>query len=672
MKRYFILILAIILGSSLWAQNEMEVSLSKEDSLLLLQLEELEDVVIIGKTSKQSPTQNKLASIDQYLDDDNRINMIRRGGYAWEPYLNGMNSERSTVTIDGMHIYGACTDKMDPITSYVETTNLDQIGIHGSQEGAEFGSGIAGSLNLNRQCSDFTNSGFGGRFFAGFSSNNFEKVVGTKLNYSSNRFFADADFTFRDADNYKAGKRREVLYSQFRKYNTSMNLGWAVAPKQRITFSGIYDLAQNVGYPALPMDVLKAEAVISSVEYEYHHLTKNIEHFEAKGYFNKVTHIMDDSHRPDVPIRMDMPGWSTTAGFYSLLRGKFGRHQWKLNLSGHFNYSIAEMTMYSNNPEEKDMFMLTWPGVQTFYTNLYLEDRIQLSSHWTTTLTLSNALHDNFIASEFGYQSLKIFYSDLEKNKARWLTNVGAKFEFKRNQWNVQMGANYAERAPSVSEGYGFYLFNSFDRYDYVGNPFMKKEKAMNFDFSTTFKMSKVKLTTRFNYFGIVDYIIGRPDESLSSMNIGIEGVKVYEQLPFANQINTDLSITYFITNYLHVVGDAIYRKGFARNENLPLIQPFSYDCSLVFHQKGWRAEIGLEGAIRQYDYSSSFGESETPAYLTMHLALSKELVFKNNHSLSVAAGVNNLLDAYYHTFADWSGIPRMGRNFYLNLIYQF
>ena len=44
--------------------------------------------------------------------------MVKRGSYAWEPLINGMATERTVITIDGMRIFGACTDKMDPITSY--------------------------------------------------------------------------------------------------------------------------------------------------------------------------------------------------------------------------------------------------------------------------------------------------------------------------------------------------------------------------------------------------------------------------------------------------------------------------------------------------------------------------------------------------------------------------
>jgi hypothetical protein len=81
--------------------------------------------------------------------------MIKRGAYAWEPLINSMPTERTLITIDGMRIFGACTDKMDPITSYVEVSNLSEATISSGQEGACYGSTIGGSIDLKRTRTNF-------------------------------------------------------------------------------------------------------------------------------------------------------------------------------------------------------------------------------------------------------------------------------------------------------------------------------------------------------------------------------------------------------------------------------------------------------------------------------------------------------------------------------------
>ena len=64
----------------------------------------------------------------------------------------------------------------------------------------------------------------------------------------------------------------------------------------------IYDKAVHVGYPALPMDVGRAEALIASAAYTRHHLSESLHRWSTKLYHNTITHIMDDSRRPDVPV----------------------------------------------------------------------------------------------------------------------------------------------------------------------------------------------------------------------------------------------------------------------------------------------------------------------------------------------------------------------------------
>ena len=103
------------------------------DSVQQIQLKE---VTITGKSGLDSKNEAKpLASVDEYMEKQGKMNLIKRGNYAWEPVINNMTTERTSVTIDGMKIFCACTDKMDPVSSYVEISNLSKIYI---------GSGLSG------------------------------------------------------------------------------------------------------------------------------------------------------------------------------------------------------------------------------------------------------------------------------------------------------------------------------------------------------------------------------------------------------------------------------------------------------------------------------------------------------------------------------------------------
>ncbi|HQA75219.1 MAG TPA: TonB-dependent receptor, partial [Flavobacterium sp.] len=117
---------------------------------------QLKEIIVIGKKTQVFEKQTKsLSTVDEYLQKSSRVGMIKRGAYAWEPIINSMPTERTLVTIDGMRIFGACTDKMDPVTSYVEVSNLSEATICSGQEGACFGTTIGGSIDLKRMKNTF-------------------------------------------------------------------------------------------------------------------------------------------------------------------------------------------------------------------------------------------------------------------------------------------------------------------------------------------------------------------------------------------------------------------------------------------------------------------------------------------------------------------------------------
>ena len=81
----------------------------------------IDEVVVSSSqgTGKKAVSKGRVASIDEHLAQLSKVEMVRRGNYAWEPVVNNMATERVSTTIDGMKIFYACTDKMDPVTSYV-------------------------------------------------------------------------------------------------------------------------------------------------------------------------------------------------------------------------------------------------------------------------------------------------------------------------------------------------------------------------------------------------------------------------------------------------------------------------------------------------------------------------------------------------------------------------
>jgi len=638
-----------------------------------IKTKELKEVLVVGTKAALHEKQTKtLATLDEFLQKSTKVDLIKRGAYAWEPIINGMATERTVVTIDGMRIFGACTDKMDPVTSYVEVSNLSEATISSGQQGSCHGNTIGGSIDLKRSQRQFTNAGWEFFINSGYETNNRHKIIGSAINYADSLFYVDTDVMFRDAENYKAGNDKEIQFSQFRKLNLSATSGYRLASNKNIEASVIFDRATNVGYPALPMDVSLAEALITSVKFNYKPNLEQIDNWETKLYFNTITHTMDDTKRPVVPIHMDMPGWSDTYGFYSKVNGKYKKHQFLANLNSFYNRSVAEMTMYPSDPNENLMFMYTWPDVRTLYAGIYLEDNFEINCHSNLKFTTNLGFHNNNVASDFGLQSLQIFYPEMEASKSRFLKSFSTNYFYNNDGISYGFGMGYGERAPSVSEGYGFYLFNSFDGFDYIGNPNLKNEKSLEGNANIGFKNSKWQTKISASYFHIYDYIIGIPDASVAPMTIGANGIKVYTALDYATILSSDFTVSYQLSDFWIWKGQFVYNLG-KDNENngLPFMSPFNYMTSLGFRPGKFSSELQLKGNATQTQYNAFYGEDKTPDYAIVNANFGYKFTFEKS-KMMLNMGVENMFDANYTTYTDWKNLPRMGRNIFINLMFQF
>ena len=207
------------------------------------------DEVVVSSTlgsGKKAVSKGRVASIDEHLGKLSKVEMVRRGNYAWEPVVNNMATERVSTTIDGMKIFYACTDKMDPVTSYVESSNLQRISLNSGLDGNPQATGnIGGSIDLKLQRVGFDARQAEYNASVGFESNGHVQVYGADAAFSSHRLYSNFGVFYRHANNYKAGGNKEIEFSQFKKTNVCANFGWQPVEDHVIEATAIYDIATD-------------------------------------------------------------------------------------------------------------------------------------------------------------------------------------------------------------------------------------------------------------------------------------------------------------------------------------------------------------------------------------------------------------------------------------------
>ncbi len=632
----------------------------------------IDEVVVVSKAGdgQKRSAKGQVASIEEHLAELSHVDLVRRGSYAWEPVVNNMATERVSTTIDGMKIFYACTDKMDPVTSYVESSNLQSILLNSGLNGNPQSTGnIGGSLDLKLRRSGFEGNAFQLGANAGYESNGHLQVYGADGAVSLKRFYTNAGVFYRHANNYKEGGGKEVQFSQFQKVNVYDNFGIRLTDEGRDVVEGtfIYDRASNVGYPALNMDVLKAEAFITALSYRHQFKEGFLHSWETKGYYNHITHIMDDTKRPDVEIHMDMPGKSWTSGLYSLLTGSKGRHDVQANYDLYYNRLFADMTMYPGGAAP--MYMVTWPDVGTLNTGVALNDRISLADQQSLTLIAKWAVQWQKLNNEEGYHALRVFFPGMKDSYHQVIGRIAATYQLSFANSKLSFGAGWGSRAPTVTEAYGYYLNNTFDQYDYIGNPRLKNESAIelngNFNFSI---LPSFNFSLDANAFFFSNYIIGQFENRLSPMTVDAEGVKVYGNLSHATIVNTAFTADWKLSSWLTWNTRLSYAIGRDdQSDPLPLISPFAYTSSLTFAYKHFQGKAEVRGNTKQVNAGKKYGETATAAWAIGNISGQYTLLFQK-HTLTFRAGVENLLDKRYSTYSDWCDIPQKGRNVYVNL----
>lgn len=635
----------------------------------------LKEVVIEEKLRKERiQSEVKLAcSVDEYLATSNNISFIKRGAYAWEPMLNNMNTERSTITIEGMHVFGACTDKMDPVTSYVETNNLSKIDIHSGQEGGMHGATIAGGIDLRRKQIAFSEEPkLGGNTQLGFQENNNHRFALADIHYSSSKFVADGTAAYRKAENYKDGRGNRVKHSHFEKYNTSLGLAYKTGDLSAVKADAIFDVAKDVGYPALPMDTWLARALISSVSFKQLFEEKSLKVWDSKFYFNAIEHYMDDTTRPENLVHMDMPGWSTTYGLTSKLLFKTDSHTTDIQLNGYSNYSLAEMTMYPRDRSKVKGFAFTWPGVTTNYGGISVSNQWDMSEREQLIFGGTIGVHHNHIEYLDFIRVFNQNTADSPEQRVRFLPSLHSSYQIKLTPITFSLGMGYGHRAPSVSEAYGYYIYNSFDRYDYIGTPNLKNEISYEINGGISFEKEAFIMELKCNYFYIENYILGKILNVAFPMNAASVGVKKYEALEYAKIFNSSLNFRYSFLEDFQWKGSLNYAKGIDfNNENLPFIRPLSYQSSINYKKERFGCTFSLNGDFTQTAYSPQYGEDRTPAYIVYNVSANYHFPI-GKINLQAEAGIENIMNTYYSTYADWGNIPRMGRNIFTSIGISF
>jgi iron complex outermembrane receptor protein len=663
MKKLFGLLL--LASVNVWAQDS--------DTLRTILLSE----VMVRSNLQQEDTlqnffkANKSATTEDILSRLQGVYLIRRGSFGQEPMIRGMAGGQINLTIDGMKMFGACTDKMDPVSIYVEPQNLKGIDVNAGSNGARLGSTVGGSVDMKLAEPQFSSAHFSGKAGAGFQSAAQALNAFMNLNYSHGKSAYYTSLNYRKANDYRSGGGEIIQYSQYNKLNFSAAGKWKIG-SDILQANVLLDDGWDIGFPALPMDVGYAKARIVSVSHNRYRAHHTIENLTTKIYYNSIRHTMDDSQREDVVMHMDMPGYSSTAGLFA--EGelhKFKSHNFSFRTDFYYNHVLAEMTMYPTG--EQPMYMQTWPSSGRAVLGFYVNDKIAINPKTKISINGRVDAAQSFLKEGFGKDQIEVFYPDVTNSYNKVVKSFNVKLNrLIGNSLIADIGIGYGERMPTISEMFGFYLFNRMDGYDYVGNPYLKSEANWSGEVTLNYYHNRFQVSVSGFYNHLPDYIYSAIQPDLLPMTPGANGVKIYSNISYATILGGEASLLYNLTRSLQLITAWKYSKG-QNDEGLPLpmMPPLLATSTLRYSLKSISVQLENEMALQQDRVNPFFGEDYTPGYSIMNVRASYVMNL-NDKRLELTAGVENMFDKKYHNHLDWGNISRPGRNIIASLSFTF
>lgn len=615
-----------------------------------------------------------LNSTDDLLQRSSQITMIRRANFALEPTLRGLSNERTNITIDGMHLFGACVDKMDPASNYIEIQNIDALDVCTPQN--HCGCGGNNKIDFKTNKSNYIDN-FSLSLDSYYSSAANNTVNGIKSNYSNEKFSNSSNFIYKNANDFRAGDGKVFNNSGFSKFNFTNDSYLKLNDNNELGLSFLGDVSKNVGYPALIMDTRVTETYLLAFKHNYSELKDYYHKSESKLYFNSIYHLMDDYDRSEEEIKnrivmpnmyMPMIGKIYTLGFinnYQLLKENYSLSFYNdvYNLS-----SDARMDMIPLNDNNiMKLKNLADANLLNYKFNFSYANYASKSIEYNTSLGFNVQYAD--LLDELNANSFKAFAGIEETMNFSFAPNIQASVKYKLENSSFQISSAIAVRNPNRMELYSYYIYNPMDNSFYTGNPNLKNERQYNVELSYNYYNNW--FNGKINVFNIYfdNYIIGRISENQMQSENFPQLFRQYENTGKANIYGVEFLSNIILNKSFNLDLSLKYNRAYSitLKDNLPLINPLITDLFLNYKINKFKAILDMTYNHNQNMISKLFfNENKTNSFFIMGLRMDYEIL----SYLNVTLGIDNILDAYYVRHTSINDLPDLGRNIYFRLNY--
>ncbi len=571
------------------------------------------------------------------------VNIIRRSGVANDIIFRGQKRDNINVVVDGMKIYGACSNRMDPPTSHIMTQNIDSLNIvEGGFDVEDFGtlSGkikiktrepkeeFTGEINLNVGSFDYkkaTLSASGGIgedvkvLFSASEEQGGQYVDGNGDNFSE-QLSNQVDGTPLAGMSYLPNKSNRDAYER---KSFMGKLFWNITDEQELKLSYTANRSKNILYPSTPMDADFDDSDLYDVVYSIDNLGDLSKKLEIQLYQTEVEHPMSIKNRKSSINIGIIKHALTTKMKGAKIKNSFMLGEHKLMFGLDKSVRNWDGKYYKNGEPFPLKRVHSIYDVDTKNQAIFLKDRVDIGS-----LTIESGLRfDDTTITPSGNQPSND-YSGLIGNIFATLNgDDGLKY---------YVGVGKSTRVPDARE---LYYVNKEGLQIGTSNLNKSTNYETDIGFEKSFDSGKIK--TKIFYSRLKDYIyyngLKKDGSNFTNIDATIYGAEVSGSYSATDELIFDYGLAYS-------VGKKDDLPENQKDRDLADINPLKLTLAMNYEFDSAVAKLEVVARDSWNKIDSDNGEQKIAGYGVFNFTLDKEIT----DSLNLTFGVDNIFDKTY------------------------
>lgn len=602
------------------------------------------------------------------------IDMNRRSGIANDIYIRGQKRDNISVDVDGTKIFGACPNRMDPPTSHIVTSQIEDIEvIEGPYDVENFGT-LSGGLKITtkeptKDLSGEVTFGVGSWNYRKVGAtvsggNDFIRVLISGSSESSDQYEDGDGNTLAEQTNLKATTpfKYQSQYEDMEAYKKKSLMAKAyitVTDDQELRLSMTNNRSDDVLYPNSKMDAAYDYSNIYSIAYDVQNISDIYKNLNLKYYYSDVDHPMDTRYRNTAATN----GWYRTNHLKTTMQG--------LKLKNSFDVYGYNLLFGLDGSRR------TWEGKYyntTVATGAVIPASISTSLTHTETENMAafakveKTFGDFDIEAGARLDDTEITPDDVSKRKRDYdAISANLLTTYNLNETNkIFLGVGQASRVPDPRE---LYLVSP------SGNEDLEQTTNTEVDLGYELNNNMMNFKVKAFYSMLEDYIyFNKTANTFNNIDATVYGAELSTSIYATDAITVDMKASYKVGEKDDVAPGA--------DKDLADIAPLRGDIALNYeYMTNSVATLEVQASDKWDDFDADSGEQELDSWAIVNLKV-KHAVNKN---FDFTLGVNNLFDETYalsNTYADLillsTGstdtmlLNEPGRYIYTNLTFKF